>query len=1580
MLLIYKSNTSYGQSIQRSYDSLGRITQIVYPDSSIITYTYDNNGNLIHKQTHDPCNIKVRPTVMPLGQLIFCAGDTLELTTEPALAYQWSTGDTTQTIKVTATGNYSITIIDSFWVYDDTLQCQLTSDSVGVYVKSLPDIIPTSDIEYCNGDTTITITFNSTSDSTVLNWAGSTNLIGLSQNGNGNIPSFTAVNTGNTTILDTIIVTPFRNDCYGKPDTFTIAVHPTPVIDTISNQAICNGHNSTIVQFNSSVLGTQFTWTNTDTSIGLAASGNNSFPVFTAQNQTNTPVVASVTLIGTYSGCSSISENFTITVNPTPDIDTVTGQELCNGVSTTTINFTGSVNGTTYNWTNDKTSIGLSATGTNTIASFTGNNQTNLPITANIIVTPVANQCTGQQETFSITVNPTPSVNNVSNQVVCNGENAGNVVFSGNVSNAIYTWSNSKTTIGLGASGIDSIPSFTSLNTGTTPVTASISVSPSANNCVGTSSGFTITVNPTPTVNPVANQNLCNGINTTAINFTGSVTNTTYHWSNNNYTIGLDSVGVGNITAFQATNTSNVIANATITVVPNTNNCIGQSEDFTITVKPTPTVNTHSNQVVCNGDTSTSVMFTGSVTSSVYSWSNSDTSIGLGISGIDSIPSFTATNVTNTPRTAIITTIPTANGCSGGADTFSILVNPTPSVDTISDLIYCNGDMLQTIPFTGTVSNASYHWTNDKSTIGLDSVGINNITPFTILNSDSIPVIANIVVVPKANNCSGPSKNFSITVNPTPNVIPTADQILCNGSPTDSITFNGSVANTNYNWTNTDSTIGLGNSGIGNIVSFTATSNSTVPITGVISVTPIANNCPGTVDTFSITVNPTPNVFPSSDILICNKDTARFVNFGGYVFGTIFIWTNSDTTIGLKDTDTGNISAFSVTNNSNIVKTAIIEVVPYAYNCEGIPDIFSIAVKPTPVLDTITDQYVCNNLPTDSIVFISSVSGSTFSTWSDRLIDIGYSGTSSVGIPSFIAHNSSDTPVIATIKVSTIASGCIGIPDTFTMTINPTPKADTIVSQIVCEHDSTQKISFTGTINPTDYHWINSDSTIGLSDTGVNDISKFKAHNPTDTIKTAVITVKPVARTCIGSLRSFSITVKPEPKVDTIIDFVLCNTDTFTGIKFTSPVLNSTYQWSNSDTTIGLNLIGVDSITSFQTKNITNKPTIATITVTPSANNCIGDSIQFNIRINPTPILDTIPSTIHCNNDIIDTIFFISSVDSTLFNWTNDNTSIGLAAIGSGAIHGFTIKNSDSIQSEAYITVTPKAYGCEGMSQTFSLKTNPTLIPNIEISSTLGTVICKNMLDTFVSQITNGGSKPSYQWKTNGIIVGEDSSMYITPLLSDGDIITCELSSNAICVDPQKTNSNSIQMTVKPNLTPVVEVTSTYANLWDELAFHVNTLYGGQSPIYMWRKNGTYINGVTGDSYVGIAGVDFLPGDVVCVIVKSNEMCLAIDTGIACSKEVNISGINAKGIFDNITLYPNPNSGSFILDGHIFTEKQIDIEILDASGKMIYTDAIMPVKNTIHKEIKLSDHANGTYYIRFSLDKERKSKRFEIAR
>ncbi len=98
----------------------------------------------------------------------------------------------------------------------------------------------------------------------------------------------------------------------------------------------------------------------------------------------------------------------------------------------------------------------------------------------------------------------------------------------------------------------------------------------------------TITVNPLPTVNAVANQAVCSGQPTAAVTFSGSIAGTVYNWTNSNPAIGLAAAGTGNIPSFTATNGTPGAISGTITVTPvytgAGTTCTGTPITFTITV------------------------------------------------------------------------------------------------------------------------------------------------------------------------------------------------------------------------------------------------------------------------------------------------------------------------------------------------------------------------------------------------------------------------------------------------------------------------------------------------------------------------------------------------------------------------------------------------------------------------------------------------------------------------------------------------------------------------------------------------------------------------------------------------------------------------------------------------------------------------------------------------------------------------------------------------------------------------------------------------------------------------------------
>lgn len=112
---------------------------------------------------------------------------------------------------------------------------------------------------------------------------------------------------------------------------------------------------------------------------------------------------------------------------------------------------------------------------------------------------PVTGGCGSVSASGTITVNPTPTVTAVSNQTYCNNESATTTVLSGPVAGTTFTWTNSNTAIGLAASGTGDVPAFTASNSTAAAISATITITPTANGCTGTASNYTITVNPSPT-------------------------------------------------------------------------------------------------------------------------------------------------------------------------------------------------------------------------------------------------------------------------------------------------------------------------------------------------------------------------------------------------------------------------------------------------------------------------------------------------------------------------------------------------------------------------------------------------------------------------------------------------------------------------------------------------------------------------------------------------------------------------------------------------------------------------------------------------------------------------------------------------------------------------------------------------------------------------------------------------------------------------------------------------------------------------------------------------------------------------
>lgn len=83
------------------------------------------------------------------------------------------------------------------------------------------------------------------------------------------------------------------------------------------------------------------------------------------------------------------------------------------------------------------------------------------------------------------------------------------------------------------------------------------------------------------------------------------------------------------------------------------------------------------------------------------------------------------------------------------------------------------------------------------------------------------------------------------------------------------------------------------------------------------------------------------------------------------------------------------------------------------------------------------------------------------------------------------------------------------------------------------------------------------------------------------------------------------------------------------------------------------------------------------------------------------------------------------------------------------------------------------------------------VVPTVAITADIDPV-CPGVPVTFTAATTNGGLQPQYQWMVNGAPVGTNSATYAVTGLQLGDEVTCTLTSDADCADPNNAQSNAI--------------------------------------------------------------------------------------------------------------------------------------------------------------------------------------------
>ena len=1247
---------------------------------------------------------------------------------------------------------------------------------------------------------------------------------------NGNASSSGAINTGiiNETLTNStfnpIIVnynfTITANGCSSN-QTVSVTVNPKPVATPGINY-LCNGDTSQAISFSGNgVANTTYTWSNNNTSIGLAASGSGSIPMFVATNTTANQISGVVTISSTANGCSGTPVPVIFYVSATPVLTSVPN---VNVTSNTILNYTptSATTGVAFSWTRTSV-VGISnaaGNGTGAIAETLVNTTAN-PIVVTYVYTLTTNGCTNTQ-ILNVTVNPSPAITSPINPpAICSGTSFSYTATSA-TNNVQFSWTRAAiASINAGASGSGAGASINEVLTSTSVTTVNVPyvITMNINGTISTQT-ITVQVLPKPILSSSLTASVCSDLpfNYTA---TSATTGTAFSWTRAVVTNISNAIGSGssNQIVETLTNTSTAIVNTTYVISMLANGC-PNTQNVVVAVNPTPVLS--SAMVIpptCSGSPFSFSL--SSLTSGVvYTWTRAVVSGISNAAGTGSGASITETlnNTTTAPITVSYQVTLTANGCSN-TQTLTVVVNPKLTLNLTSKILdtVCNLNVYNYVA-TSATSGATFSWTR-AAVAGINNLassGNSNIINETLQNSTANPIAVTYIFTISANGCSN-TQNLVVWVFPTPYLNGSLSYNVSSGTV---FTYSPS-SNTNnviYTWTRA-TVAGISNaaaSGNG-AINETLVNTTFNSIVVQYQVTLTINGCSNT-QILNVTVNPLAGLSsPLINAPICSNTTFAYTPTST-TSGVIFSWTRANIT-GI----TNPASSGSGPINETLVNTTpnpINVIYTYALNINGTitSQNISVIVNPSPVLSsTLTPNAVCSN--SSFLYTASSITTGVVYSWTRAMVSgISNAGASgSNGVINEVLINTTPNPVNVTYVFTLTANGCTNIQNVV-VSIKPTPVlSSTLTPNAIC---SNTPFIYTPTSLTTGftYTWIRS-AQLGISNSASNGNSIIN-ETLIDTTQNAVLvpySITLTANACVNT-QIVNILVNPLPisSITAASGTVLCSGNSVTMNAIINA--NQSYQWFNGNT----QLVGATA-PSYTTSQAGNYTVVVTNTIT----SCLKSSNSIAVVVNPLPNVTVSLSgpTTFCAGDSI-TLSIPNSPTQT-YQWSDAN-----GILLNATTNTIKIFNSGTYTVKATIT----GSGCFANSAATTITVNP--LPTAVLTANGPTTFCQNG-SVLLTATTGVGY--TYLWYKNGVVIPSQTSSSFTATTT-GLYTVSVITSNAC-----SKLSNSIQVTVNPLPIASVSPSNTYF-----CAGGTTTITAVVSPnvTYQWTLNNVNIPGATQSSLI----------------------------------------------------------------------------------------------------------------------------------
>jgi hypothetical protein len=587
---------------------------------------------------------------------------------------------------------------------------------------------------------------------------------------------------------------------------------------------------------------------------------------------------------------------------------------------------------------------------------------------------------------------------------------------------------------------------------------------------------------------------------------------------------------------------------------------------------------------------------------------------------------------------------------------------------------------------------------------------------------------------------------------------------------------------------------------------------------------------------------------------------------------------------------------------------------------------------------------ICTNASTTTysqrpnIAFIHSYSSWTY----------GWTPTASVATPN--AQNTVATPPATTdyiVTVTDTVSGCTAM-DTVHVDVNPSPAPMFGNDTAIC---SNTVLTLDGTAGPYTYLW---------NDNSTNQTLAVNSFGIYDVLVTDSVTG------CTGT-DTILVGINAAPSFSLGSDVTICAGNTVT---FSGPSGQYHYMWNTTDTT---QTVTVGAASNYE------------LTVTDTINACF-NSDTVALFVNPLPPVNLGSDTAICSAS---TPYVLTAPSGAYnYNWSDMSTNQTLNVTSTGTYYVVVTDNVTTCYSSdtVIVSVNTSPVVTLGNDTTFCSASGP-----ITLMATAGPYnYLWNDMSTGMSLTTNtsGMYDVTVTDSISGCAAMDTVSITVnqSPVVNLG--VDTSLCGGSLTLDAQNAGSNYMWSTTANTQTITVSSTGNYyvdvtsgagCVATDSIMVTVNTpptvTFNPQTPVCVDDGSFTLTGSPTGGTFTGlgvVSGNMFSPSvagvgpHTVTYSYTDGNGCFgsfdAVITVNACT------GVNEPFVAAGMNVYPNPNNGSFTLTINDADYTDVTMELVTIEGQVIYSDKASNVKGVYVKQLDLSAHANGIYFLRVTAD------------